>query len=92
MSPASYQIMKRMGYLPYVGLPNILCKDWVVPEYLQDAATPPVLGQALLTQLDDPKMRTRIVDRFAELHATLAIDCAGRAADVISDQVEGRGV
>jgi lipid-A-disaccharide synthase len=87
MSPASYQIMRRMGYLPYVGLPNILCDDWVVPEYIQAAATPRALGNALLEQLDDEPARERIVQRFADLHAQLAINCADRCTEVISRYV-----
>lgn len=87
MSPTSYQIMRRMGYLPYVGLPNILCDDWVVPEYIQAAATPAALGNALLEQLDDESARKKVVDRFADLHAKLAIDCAARATEVISRYV-----
>lgn len=91
MSPVSYQLMKRMGYLPYVGLPNILCEDWVVPEFIQDAATPDAMGRALLAQLDDPGTREKIVSRFADLHATLAIGCAGRAAQVVAQQAEMAG-
>src|SRR5690606_18383450 len=35
-----YRLMKRMAYLPWVGLPNILCNEGIVPELLQDDATP----------------------------------------------------
>ncbi|MGC1442300.1 MAG: lipid-A-disaccharide synthase [Burkholderiaceae bacterium] len=85
MSAISYQIMKRMAYLPYIGLPNILCDDWVVPEYVQDAASPAVLGSAILEQLDDPVACEHIVARFADLRASLASGCASRAAQVIAD-------
>lgn len=91
MSPVSYQLMKRMGYLPYVGLPNILCDDWVVPEFIQAAATPKAMGRALLTQLDDANARAQIVSRFADLHASLAIGCAARAAQVVAQQAEMAG-
>ncbi|MGH1358352.1 MAG: lipid-A-disaccharide synthase [Burkholderiaceae bacterium] len=87
MAPTSYQLMKRMGYLPYVGLPNILCSDWVVPEYLQDAANAPALGSALLEQLDDETHREQIVTRFAQLQEELAVGCAGRVAEVLGNLV-----
>ena len=47
MSPWSWRIMRRMKYQPWVGLPNILSQRFVVPEFLQDDATPEKLAQAL---------------------------------------------
>jgi lipid-A-disaccharide synthase len=40
MHPLSWQLMKRMAYQPWVGLPNILSRDFVVPELIQDDCTP----------------------------------------------------
>ena len=65
------QIMKRQGYLPYVGLPNILCGEFVVPELLQDDATPMKLADALLAWLNNPSKVTQLKTRFAEMHETL---------------------
>ena len=65
------QIMKRQGYLPYVGLPNILCGEFVVPELLQDDATPSKLADALLAWLNNPGKVTQLKARFAEMHDTL---------------------
>jgi lipid-A-disaccharide synthase len=65
------QIMKRQGYLPYVGLPNILCGEFVVPELLQDEATPNKLADALLAWLNSPSKVTQLKTRFAEMHETL---------------------
>lgn len=65
------QIMKRQGYLPYVGLPNILCSEFVVPELLQDDATANKLADALLAWLNSPNKVTQLKTRFAELHETL---------------------
>jgi lipid-A-disaccharide synthase len=83
MAWASYQLMRRMGYLPWVGLPNILCNASVVPEFIQRAATPEAMGGALLAQLDDPALAARLGERFAELHMTLRRDCAQRAAEAL---------
>jgi len=65
------QIMKRQGYLPYVGLPNILCGEFVVPELLQDDATPSKLADALLDWLNNPDKVNQLKSRFAQMHETL---------------------
>ena len=83
MAWLSYRIMRRMAMLPWIGLPNILCDEGVVPEYVQDAATPPALGAAVLAQLDDAAGAARLRERFAQLHATLRRDCGERAAEAL---------
>lgn len=92
MAPVSYWLMRRMGYLPWIGLPNILCQDWVVPEFVQHAATAPAMGAALLGQLEDDALRERITARFVDLHGQLRRGCAARAAQVIGDLAGWRGV
>lgn len=65
------QIMKRQGYLPYVGLPNILCGEFVVPELLQDDAKPDALAQAVMRWLNDSSAVNALQKRFEELHRVL---------------------
>ena len=65
------QIMKRQGYLPYVGLPNILCGEFVVPELLQDDATPEKLANAVQAWLENPTKVAQLKERFAQMHETL---------------------
>lgn len=65
------QIMKRQGYLPYVGLPNILCGEFVVPELLQDDATAEKLSNALQDWLDNPIKVAKLKERFVQMHETL---------------------
>jgi lipid-A-disaccharide synthase len=65
------QIMKRQGYLPYVGLPNILCQSFVVPELLQEEAKPEVLARGTLEWLDRPNQVASLVSIFEELHILL---------------------
>lgn len=88
MHPISWQIMKRMRYQPWVGLPNILCRDFVVPELIQDACTPPALAEGTLRWLDDRTASARVAQRFEELHHVLRRDTARCAADVISRVIE----
>jgi len=78
------QIMKRQGYLPYVGLPNILAGRFVVPEILQDFATPEALADAMLRQLNDDANRSTLEQVFTEMHHTLRHRAGERAAEVIA--------
>lgn len=80
MAGASHQLMRRMGYLPYVGLPNILAGEFVVPELLQQDATPENLAQALLNALNDTVVRERIPRRFSAIHRELKRNTAEQAA------------
>jgi lipid-A-disaccharide synthase len=76
-------LMKRRGYLPYVGLPNILAGEFVVPELLQEAATPQALAGAVLELLKDAPRRARISERFSHLLGDLKQDTAQKAAEAI---------
>ncbi len=80
MPRATYWLLQGKGYLPYYGLPNILAREFVVPELIQDDATPQNLSQALLNLLGDVATRDRIADRFSALRATLHRGAAREAA------------
>jgi len=83
MSSWSWRIMRRMGYQPWVGLPNILSRRFVVPEFLQDEATPEKLAQALGDLVEDREACRSIADTFAQLHRQLRQNSAERAAEAI---------
>ncbi len=85
MAPLSYRLMRRMGYLPYVGLPNILAGKFVVPEFIQDDATPANLAQALLNLYADKATRARIGEVFGAIHLQLKQDTAEKAAAAVLD-------
>jgi lipid-A-disaccharide synthase len=84
MQALSWQIMKRMKYQPWVGLPNILCRDFVVPELLQDDCEPQRLAQSVLAWLDDPARAAAATRRFDDLHHLLRRDTARCATDAIA--------
>lgn len=84
------QIMRRQGYLPYVGLPNILAGRFVVPEILQHFATPQALADATLTQLRDDANRRTLTEIFTEMHHVLKQNTAQRAAEAVAQVVESR--
>ncbi|WP_294767316.1 lipid-A-disaccharide synthase [uncultured Rhodoferax sp.] len=87
MAWLSWQIMRRKRLQPWVGLPNILCERFVVPELLQDAATPEALAHKVLAWLDAPRDNpAKMADlhsTFTALHASLQRDTATLAADAI---------
>ena len=87
MAPFSYRMMRRMGYLPYVGLPNILAGKFVVPEFIQDDATPENLAQALLNFYADKATCARISEVFREIHLQLKQNTAEKAASAILDSL-----
>ena len=81
------QIMKRQGYMPYIGLPNILCGEFVVPELLQDDATPEKLTNALLAWLNNPTKVAEIKMRFAKMHETLRRPTGLLVAEAIAQTI-----
>ncbi len=89
MNWLSWQIMRRKQLQPWVGLPNILCGEFVVPELLQDAATPQALSRAVLDWLDAPAKIASLQQRFTDLHHTLRRDTAQLATDAIEQVLEG---
>ncbi|MCW5659524.1 MAG: lipid-A-disaccharide synthase [Burkholderiaceae bacterium] len=84
MNALSYQIMKRMRLQPWVGLPNILCREFVVPELLQQEATPQALAAAVVQWLDAPARCEALAGRFLEVHQQLRRDTAATATDAIA--------
>ncbi len=87
MHPISWRLMRRKQLQPWVGLPNILCRDFVVPELLQDAATPEALAAAVQRWLDAPAQEPAVLQslqqRFTALHESLRRDTPRLAADAI---------
>lgn len=83
MHPLSWLIMRGKRLQPWVGLPNILCRDFVVPELLQSAATPQALADATGRWLDEPRACAAVAARFLDLHHLLLRDTPQLAADAI---------
>ncbi len=83
LNKLTWRMMKRKSYLPYFGLPNILCGRFVVPELIQDDATPENLAQALMNLLNDKDAVQQLEQTFTELHTTLRQNTAQKAAAAI---------
>jgi lipid-A-disaccharide synthase len=85
----SWQITQRKRLQPWVGLPNILSGEFVVPERLQDEARPEMLARDVLDWLDAPEKMGALQQRFTALHHELQRDTAQLATDAIEHLLEG---
>lgn len=94
LSPWMRRIMawksgQQRPYLPWVGLPNVLLRDFAVPELLQDDATPQALEAATWAALTDDAQAARIEARFTALHQDLLRDTPALAAQAILEVAHG---
>lgn len=80
----TYRLMMRKALLPYVGLPNILAGEFIVPELLQEHATPGNLEQALGNWLDHRAARERLQARYATIHQQLRCGNDERVAKALA--------
>jgi lipid-A-disaccharide synthase len=80
---SAWIIRKIGGYVPWVGLPNILAGEEIVPELLQDEVTDSALATALIRQLEDHAGQVRLAERFEVIHESLRRDTPSMVADVV---------
>ncbi len=83
MPALSWQILKRMRYQPYVGLPNILAGKWLVPELLQKEATPEKLTEKCVEILENQEGLDKLHEEYMQIHYSLKQDSAEKAAQVV---------
>jgi lipid-A-disaccharide synthase len=83
VSRLSYWVLRRRAYQPFLGLPNILAGEQVVPELIQDAATPESLSEALLTLLRDEDVRETLDAKFEGMRRALRQNTAEKAAAAV---------
>ncbi|GHT89908.1 lipid-A-disaccharide synthase [Betaproteobacteria bacterium] len=88
LSPLTYRLMKRRAYLPYVGLPNVLAGRFIVPELLQNDATPEKLAEALIKEAT-PERATELNIEFTRIHDALRQNTAEKAAGAVVDLLKG---
>ncbi len=80
-------VMRRQAYLPYVGLPNILAGEFVVPELLQEEGSPEALAKATLAWLDQPQKVAELKERFTQMHESLNLPTGKLVAEVIAEVI-----
>ncbi|MQA18001.1 lipid-A-disaccharide synthase [Rugamonas rivuli] len=83
MMELEWQILRHFGYQPWIGLPNILSREFVVPELLQNAANPQALADAMWKQLSDAPHRLRLAQRFTDMHHSLLRNSAVESAAAV---------
>jgi len=87
MGWVSWQIMRRKQLQPWVGLPNILSREFLVPELLQGDANPGALAEAVLAWFDDlahrPEKIAVLQQKFLAMHLSLQRDTSTLATDAI---------
>jgi lipid-A-disaccharide synthase len=88
MNALSWQLMKRQRYQPWVGLPNILAREFLVPERLQHEAQPDILAADVLAWLDAPQRGEQLAQRFALMHQELKRNTAQTATDAIAQVLD----
>lgn len=79
----SWWIASKVVKVPFAGLPNLLAGKALVPELLQDDATPEKLGAALLPYLQDPQLVDALRKEFRRIHGILRNHADERAADAV---------
>ncbi|AXO62455.1 lipid-A-disaccharide synthase [Pseudomonas sp. phDV1] len=80
VAPLTYRVLKRLVKSPYISLPNLLAERLLVPELIQDAATPEALAQAVAPLIDGGQVQT---EGFDLIHRALRRDASVSAADAV---------
>ncbi len=83
-------MMRKKALLPWIGLPNILARDWIVPERVQEAATAENLAADALAWLDDAPRRKTVGERFRAMHESLRCNAGTRIAEAVAPYLEAR--
>ncbi|QFU00426.1 Lipid-A-disaccharide synthase [Halomonas sp. THAF5a] len=92
MAPTTHWLAKRLVHTEWISLPNLIARETLVPELIQDAASPDAIAERLGALLDDEAGRRALEARFAEMHAALQRDASRRASETIEALVAGRAL
>ncbi len=80
MSPLTFAIAKRLVKVPYIGLPNLLANECIMPEFIQSQVCPVAMGQKLLQYLNDPGLNQKLTAIYEKIHHDLKRDAGETAA------------
>ncbi len=87
LSAADWQRMRRMRLQPWVGLPNVLSRAFIVPERIQDEAQPELVAADALRWLEDPDAVQAYRTQCLKLHQQLRQNTGARAAQALQELV-----
>jgi lipid-A-disaccharide synthase len=82
-------LMRKKALQPWIGLPNILARDFVVPERVQEDATPKNLADDALAWLADARRREAAIETFRAMHVSLRRNASARIADAVQPYLGG---
>lgn len=88
LSSFMFQVAKRLVKVPFIGLPNLLANEKLVPEFIQSEAKPEALTMALLDFIDHPEKVEALQKRFTELHLMLKRNASQQAAEAIQELIK----
>lgn len=77
-------LARRLIKLPSVILPNLIIGESVVPEFIQDEASPQALAEALLAALAEGPARQRQLDGFATVEQNMRSAGPSPAANAVN--------
>ena len=84
MAPLTFKILSWLVKTPFVSLPNLLAQKMLVPELLQDKATPEALSAAIMNYFENPEQAQQLSNTFADMHRELKRNASARAAEAIA--------
>lgn len=90
MAPITHWLAKRLVKTAWISLPNLIAQEGVVPELIQDAASPETIADRLDDMLNNAQERNALEARFADMHRALQRNASQRAAQAISAMVAGQ--
>ena len=90
LSGLTYQLARYLVKIKYIGLPNLLADELLVPEFIQDDADPEKMSDALLDYLDHPEKVAKLQQKFTEIHEQLRCDASHKAASAILEMLKNK--
>lgn len=89
MAPLTMYILSKLVKQPYISLPNLLAKKPLIPEFIQDQATPEHLAEAVLNFVKNTSVASQLKTEFTQLHHTLKRDADDASANAIIELIKG---
>jgi lipid-A-disaccharide synthase len=88
MAPLTFKILSWLVKTPWVSLPNLLAQKMLVPELLQNNATPEALSAAVMNYFENPEEAIALSETFAQMHAELKRNASARAAEAVAQLIK----
>jgi lipid-A-disaccharide synthase len=87
LAPLSHFILSRLVKSPWISLPNLLAQKMLVPELIQEKATPEALCSGVMNYFENPDEAQQLIETFTAMHLELKRDASVRAADAVAQLI-----